>query len=1823
MATPGRPAARRWMGKPHKKGPEKEENKKYNRPEKGEAKNKLCRFIEHGKKCPYGDKCTYSHDISNSSKEQTKENSDSPTGRRERENYNSWKKIIKNPPITNDIATIKRLWTGALDILDGFDRNWKQMLPRDLESDDYYGREHIQTLLSMRSHGSGYQTFVDLSQPFLSVITHPAILDCLSVDTAVGGLYNFISGANGQRAVEFFLRLCNNLEMAYGDSTVSKTTTETTLIAMGIALRELLKREQRAIYHDDIPKLVDSLEKVAAVLEFDAKSSGVQVGITELRARIGRATGLLKDKETEVLTVDGVSTTVKSSYPRPIIIPGTRHDNDNADITKIKIFPTEEEIRSDQPDYLPTTDRDQPHFITNAAERHIDTLFRLLRHDTFGELKGALGILIHAIGDDTSLLKNWKLPLGDMRAYAYPNAHIRYVTFKQKEGIEAQVSFSQLPVLRGKSASNRCKWWEDSKRLEEGILLCFVTIISGRPSILFLTVSKKDTDPNAAFNLGSHEYISTINTKLATRNQANFGLLTELSCRGINGILIEFPGIIPATFMPILKTLQDLQRSSYLPFQQWILPEIATTSGGPALIPPPLYARGRGYSFPLDSILTRESDRFSFSPDSSPGDSAVIRELETRTTLDHGQCQALAAALTREYAFIQGPPGTGKSFIGIRLMRVLLACKKKSKLGPVVVVCYTNHALDQFLEELVQAGVEKIIRIGGQSKSKVLEGKNLRIVSQSEGKTKTERYLAAKTYGALRNNEPNITKLLASLRPMQKRRNWNHLKNHIKERYPRIFSQFSQYDEDGYETMGKDPFDIWGKGSTPQQFRERFSSDEDTIIRESLIRANTESIFNLAVRERQLLIEFWMQELHEINTDQLFELVDDSHKHYEHLGGIHDEVDRRVLETADVIGVTTTGLAKRISVLRHIRSKVVICEEAGEVMEPHMISALLPSVEHFIQIGDHQQLRPQINNYGLSLESKQGGLYQLDRSQFERLSVGEPGRTPFPVAQLDTQRRMRPEISTLIRETLYPRLIDHPSTKTFPDVVGMRHNVFWLDHENMENSAGTDRHQKSHSNDWEVDMTHSLVRHIVRQGVYNSRDIAVLTPYTGQLQKLRTKLRNDFEIVLSDRDQETLAKDGFDEDSPLEEDLRDVTKRQIRPLTKKKLSEFLRIATVDNFQGEESKIIIISLVRSNKEKKVGFLRTTNRINVLLSRAQHGMYLIGNADTYSNIPMWAHVLGLLEASHSVGKEIGLCCSRHMDTVMRVSEPLDFEKFSPEASFAVSVSRSKSQDAIILLKFPALGMCHPQLSSVRQSVRNPCLVATAAPGLVANATRKRNTRSVPTSVEDASEPATIRVPGHVITVLIVGRACHHVKLNALILNAHYAAMNPKCSARLDARVDFLEMKSYGEIDVDESPIVVLGCGHFFTAESLDGLMSMGEVYELDAEGEFTGLKDISTALAQSVPFCPDCKCSVRQFATQRYNRVVNRAVIDEMSKRFLSSGRDGLRELERRIDKLQKRQHKTREKAMEQATESDRPLTPAQALSINQSFREGNEEAKKLVKAVVAFQNAFADKCQPAQKLHEATIHAARRVTASGLSVDIQLANLNLSDEVALPLSRDSQITMGGLMAQIKTEYLIIDNKFIISKGLGSIPIERPGKSPGTLAPPFLEVCKKFAAECEIQNLPKLAVEASLFYASIARSFEYLCRSSKTNLDAAEAYIGTAKQMLEKAHEICQLRFHNAEGLRAIVEESIASMKKEWYEEVTSAEKEAIKAAMLSGPRGIATHSGHWYNCANGHPFVIGECGMPMELARCPECGASIGGQHHTAVSGVTRATEMEN
>jgi len=99
--------------------------------------------------------------------------------------------------------------------------------------------------------------------------------------------------------------------------------------------------------------------------------------------------------------------------------------------------------------------------------------------------------------------------------------------------------------------------------------------------------------------------------------------------------------------------------------------------------------------------------------------------------LDDNQYRAFKTALTNEFTIIQGPPGTGKTFLGLKVAQVLLENAElwngtsSFDANPITVVCYTNHALDQFLEGILkfyesQEMLPEIIRIGGRCKSEAL-----------------------------------------------------------------------------------------------------------------------------------------------------------------------------------------------------------------------------------------------------------------------------------------------------------------------------------------------------------------------------------------------------------------------------------------------------------------------------------------------------------------------------------------------------------------------------------------------------------------------------------------------------------------------------------------------------------------------------------------------------------------------------------------------------------------------------------------------------------------------------------------------------------------------------------------------------------------------------------------------------------------------------------------------------------------------------------------------------------------------------------------------
>ncbi|RIB01360.1 hypothetical protein C2G38_2296304 [Gigaspora rosea] len=174
-----------------------------------------------------------------------------------------------------------------------------------------------------------------------------------------------------------------------------------------------------------------------------------------------------------------------------------------------------------------------------------------------------------------------------------------------------------------------------------------------------------------------------------------------------------------------------------------------------------------------------------------------------------------------------------------------------------------------------------------------------------------------------------------------------------------------------------------------------------------------------------------------------------------------------------------------------------------------------------ILIGDLNQLRPHCATYNLTCDSKIGINYALDKSIFERLVNGDQAMR-LEKLQLCTQRRIRKEISDLIRYTLYNELVDDKITDSYPDVCGAQKNIYFMNHHHPEDSNESDFAVNSHSNTFEAKMLIGLVKHFIHNGYDKPGQIAVLTPYLGQLIKIRDMLSKSFVVVIDERDDQLI-----------------------------------------------------------------------------------------------------------------------------------------------------------------------------------------------------------------------------------------------------------------------------------------------------------------------------------------------------------------------------------------------------------------------------------------------------------------------------------------------------------------------------------------------------------------------------------------------------------------------------------------------------------------------------------------------------------------------------
>ncbi|PKK66104.1 P-loop containing nucleoside triphosphate hydrolase protein, partial [Rhizophagus irregularis] len=638
-------------------------------------------------------------------------------------------------------------------------------------------------------------------------------------------------------------------------------------------------------------------------------------------------------------------------------------------------------------------------------------------------------------------------------------------------------------------------------------------------------------------------------------------------------------------------------------------------------VKPPKYTEAPGFQFDL-SVLCNDK-RLTLNVANTHTYDDVALSINEYSRLDKSQAKALISALTREIALIEGPPGTGKTVVGIEIMKVLLAENNRANIGPILTICFTNHALDQFLEHLLDQNITKnIVRLGTRTKSE-------RIKDFMLGKVSVKNSDIPFLMGALEDVENEVDEIKTSLKCHV---TWNDVSEYLKDGYREFYNKF-KIDSDDDEF-----FDEYDEIQYAKNY-EKPNTDRplDVLLRDY-------SIWRMSNEERQKLHNYWRAKLDE---ERLLNLQTVHEGIRQDLNDIYDEARRQILLNSDVIGMTTSGAAKFQNLIKYIDPKIIICEEAGEVLEAHILSALTPSTQHLILIGDHNQLRPHVATYSLSIESYKGENYQLDKSLFERLVDGK-NTIRIEKTRLLTQRRMRKEISDLIRYTIYDDLEDGENTTEYPKIRGAQHNVYFIDHRNPEDKSNSDSAMQSHVNMFEVKMVVEMVKYFVKYGYTKPEDIAVLTPYLGQMIKIKEALSESFAVDIDERDAQ---------------DMDDVEEEKIN--TPKSLHQRVILRTVDNFQGEEANIVIISLVRNNSGNKyssIGFLKSKNRSNVLLSRAREGMYLIGNSELMASKSedMWATVVNILRQRNQVGPGMPIECKHHPNCKNIITKPGQFDE-----------------------------------------------------------------------------------------------------------------------------------------------------------------------------------------------------------------------------------------------------------------------------------------------------------------------------------------------------------------------------------------------------------------------------------------------------------------------------------------------------------------------------------------------------------------------------------
>ena len=299
----------------------------------------------------------------------------------------------------------------------------------------------------------------------------------------------------------------------------------------------------------------------------------------------------------------------------------------------------------------------------------------------------------------------------------------------------------------------------------------------------------------------------------------------------------------------------------------------------------------------------------------------------------------------------------------------------------------------------------------------------------------------------------------------------------------------------------------------------------------------------------------------------------------ERLRETEEDIAREVIASADVVLTTNSSAALEIV---PDSFDVAVIDEASQATVP---STLIPisKAKRFILAGDHKQLPPTVK----SLRAK-----ILEKTLFEMLI----DRYPDHSSMLEVQYRMNETLADFPSAEFY-----NGRVRTADSVKNISLADFRIPDSTVIEFIDTVEHprKREHQKKWsesfynplEAEIVCKKVKELLQKGV-RPEWVGVITPYDEQKEFLR-----------------------------------------------RTLPESVEVNTVDGYQGREKEVIVISFVRSNPERNVGFLKDVRRLNVALTRAKRKLVIVGDSETLSSEPVFRRLVQYVKERGKYLKYVG--------------------------------------------------------------------------------------------------------------------------------------------------------------------------------------------------------------------------------------------------------------------------------------------------------------------------------------------------------------------------------------------------------------------------------------------------------------------------------------------------------------------------------------------------------------------------------------------------------